>query len=165
MEAALAEANRAALRALTAREEEVRLEEQLSSEEKLNELENQLNEEIQLKILETVENGKIILEDKLTEVREEEANHLRQVRDRDREKAETEIDAIEAEFNEKFTYKQNEIVALISTIQRLEQELASKDQQINQLEINYEDSRTEFSHFVDTVADLGGGYTVRKKIS
>ena len=157
-------ANKSALEALTIRVEEVRLEEQRNSEAKLAELENEMNEEMQQKIIDTLESDNIILEEKLTELREEAYKHLEQVREIDRANAEKEIDAIESEFNEKFSHKQNEIVSLIANIHRLEQELASKDEQIKQLETNYENSRTEFSHFVDTVSDLGGGYTVRKTI-
>ena len=165
LEAALKEANDTAVKLLTARVEEVRLEEQIHSDEKLTLFEKEMNEEMQQRILDAIENSKIIMEGKLNELKEEEANHLHQVRERDREKAEREIDVIESEFDEKFTHKQNEIVSLISTIDRIEQELASKDEQIKQLELNYDNSRMEFSHFVDTVTDLGGGYTVRKKIS
>ncbi|KAI6647323.1 hypothetical protein LOD99_12320 [Oopsacas minuta] len=99
---------------------------------------------------------------KLNELSEQDNIYLEKVRENDRTQAELNIQKIESEFNSKLSLKQNEIEVLLANIHKLEENLNSKDEQINKLEIQYENSRIEFSHFVDTMSEIGGGYTVRK---
>lgn len=116
------------------------------------ELENKLNE--------TLENEEMILQQKLDELSQEDNIYLEKVRDSDRQQAELSLETVQSEFNSILILKQSEIDLLLAKIDTLETSLNSKDEQIHELDVKYENSRVEFRHFVDTMSDIGGGYTV-----
>ena len=116
--------------------------------------------EIEDKLNETLENDEMILQQKLDELSQEDNIYLEKIRDEDRQQAELNIETVQSEFNSTLKLKQCEIDSLIAKIHTFETSLSSKDQQIKELEIKYENSRIEFRHFVDTMSDIGGGYTV-----
>ena len=136
------------------------MEEREISNEKLESLKREMEGELEDKLNETLENDEIILQQKLDELSQEDNIYLEKIRDQDRQQAELNIETVQSEFNSILTLKQNETDSLIAKVNTLESRLSLKDEQINKLEIKYENSRIEFRHFVDTMSDIGGGYTV-----
>ena len=116
--------------------------------------------ELEDKLNETLENDEIFLQQKLDELSQEDNIYLEKIRDKERQQAELDIETVQSEFNSNLILKQSEIDSLLAKINTLETSLSLKDEQIKKLEIKYENSRIEFRHFVDTMSDIGGGYTV-----
>ena len=149
---------------LLVRVEEVRLEEKTIANERLVRLREEMEDEMDSRISEIQKEDENILNTSLQDLEDGHKIRLGQVHREDKEQGDMEINEIIREHNSKLSQKEIELKLTFANIRTLEEQLKERDGKINELEAKYADSRIEFSHFVDTISGLGGGYTVTKDI-